>query len=1374
MRPLHTAASSLLLLLPLLEGALAQQLGGPASLESKIVHSRSCPRACDKVGRDLEEWSHLSDLDSLAICPEPVVLAFNLYTPLVNGKAPVNIRACTVGDASTEDNFLAEAEYVSPDAKGETNMGPSLRRRAASNDTGTEVPKGIICGVDAPRKTTITAGLSSWDGGARNMAAEVNDRARLDAVEAIGKLSAHVARQADRTCDKLITLAYVRGTIVGVYAGSLIDNTKTTVALLETLAEEMNASSSAGRKAIEVCGTDRSSSATFGGVADATGDFATVQKILRTWSDGACVGDALDADSARDLANTDIWTYEVDAAVLEEPTTSRRDLGGHRNRLHKRADCRSIRVEHNDDCTKLAARCGLGGRAFESFNSATKDLCSTLKPGQPVCCSSGTLPDVKPKPNSDGSCAVYAVQADEGCDAVAVRHGLVAKDLEDLNKKTWGWDGCDAGLGLEQRICVSSGEPPMPATYPDAACGPTKPGSKRPTDGTALVDMNPCPLKVCCNVWGNCGTTADFCTISKTNTNNPGTSQPGANGCQSSCGTKIVNNGQAPAQFRKIAYFEAWNFNRPCLNMNVLDVAGRGFTHVHFAFAEISSSMQVVIPADQKKQWDQFVKATNFPKKVLAFGGWAFSNEGPNSGLLRQAVSPSNRAAFADHVVKFAQDNKLDGLDFDWEYPGATDIDGSIPGQEEDGENYYEFLKLVKSKLPSSMSLSIAAPASYWYLRGFPIEKMAKVLDYIVYMTYDFHGQWDVGSKWAMEGCAGGNCLRSHVNATITHGSLVMVTKAGVPTHQIVVGVSSYGRSFKMSDAACRGELCTFLGARNQSPAKPGRCTGVGGYISNFEIEEIITKGGAIKSWWDQTTDTDYLVYSQTEWVAYMTETTKARRTDQYKALNLGGTSDWAVDLQGEGKLGEDGGGGGGGDDDDDDDGPDSDFVPDPEAEKPLEACTYEPKNMDQIQNLDFQNRIRPHCVARYLLPILNQMLIDVKKLFDEISDSDYDKFFNLYAEHMYLNSGEAMWSLMMKEGDKYFNCDVYGKFPCCPGCSIRGPNCPNVCINDCQIRGSNHPGWEQRRRTMPCPPDMSMRGGIESDRYHMESIWWTYKSDEKKKEFHSEIEANVGAAEKFIEYPGTRPHYKQSLAKDMCYGSRPPPDGQLPGYDELGVGCQAEHWWHKDAPRISSSFKQSDVFNPKTEIKNTLDKITVFPVLAEFELSQLANEYEHNADELVDALILPVFMMYAGLEHMENVIEMGKKIEEANKIALITQLLSAVLLVIGGFGGVAAGAANAGLRALGRALVGLAEAGNAGLGIYTAVGDPTTTPLLIFGLIMSGVNLRDASKVASAAKLKQGLNSADFVSISPSAGRMASIASSAASKRPITNVRYC
>jgi hypothetical protein len=38
-------------------------------------------------------------------------------------------------------------------------------------------------------------------------------------------------------------------------------------------------------------------------------------------------------------------------------------------------------------------------------------------------------------------------------------------------------------------------------------------------------------------------------------------------------------------------------------------------------------------------------------------------------------------------------------------------------------------------------TVSIAAPSSYWYLKNYPIAEIAEVIDYIIFMTYDLHGQ---------------------------------------------------------------------------------------------------------------------------------------------------------------------------------------------------------------------------------------------------------------------------------------------------------------------------------------------------------------------------------------------------------------------------------------------------------------------------------------------------------------------------------------------------------------------------------------------------------------------------------------------------------
>lgn len=62
-------------------------------------------------------------------------------------------------------------------------------------------------------------------------------------------------------------------------------------------------------------------------------------------------------------------------------------------------------------------------------------------------------------------------------------------------------------------------------------------------------------------------------------------------------------------------------------------------------------------------------------------------------------------------------------------------MDGKPIGQKTDGVEYLKFLTVLKQKLGTDKSVSIAAPASLWYLKAFPIDRIAKVIDYIVYMT---------------------------------------------------------------------------------------------------------------------------------------------------------------------------------------------------------------------------------------------------------------------------------------------------------------------------------------------------------------------------------------------------------------------------------------------------------------------------------------------------------------------------------------------------------------------------------------------------------------------------------------------------------------
>lgn len=116
-----------------------------------------------------------------------------------------------------------------------------------------------------------------------------------------------------------------------------------------------------------------------------------------------------------------------------------------------------------------------------------------------------------------------------------------------------------------------------------------------------------------------------------------------------------------------------------------------------------------------------------------------------------------------------------------------------------------------------------------------------------------------------------------------------MVTKSGVPSNKIFVGISSYGRSFKMAKAGCTGTMCEYLGDYSNSPAAKGECTGTAGYLADAEIRQIRDtadwSGISYYEYYDEASDSDVLVYDNVEWVAWMDVQTKQRRIDWYKGL---------------------------------------------------------------------------------------------------------------------------------------------------------------------------------------------------------------------------------------------------------------------------------------------------------------------------------------------------------------------------------------------------------------------------------------------------------------------------------------------------------
>ncbi|KAI9675883.1 MAG: hypothetical protein M1822_008892 [Bathelium mastoideum] len=1271
----------------------------------------SCPAPCAGTPQN---WTLYNSFGRLGACNEPVLLDFNLHNSIVDSERVTKLMTCSVGNSHNESNALVD--------------GPE-QKRSASCLSGS-----------VSHKTTLDLATTGGQGNASTQ----------DLVATLSKVGDYLSNPT--SCGTFSIVGYYRKALVGVYIGAAVDSQSTSSSVIQRLTAALGNAGGFETAHTQLCSSGRNANHTFGIVFNTNNDIAIVQNALASWSNATCLDGGKTASQLNDVS-----IFELPVAVAANGTSNTTVPTG-AARMMARAtldvppptgsSCRTINVASGDGCGSLASECGISSAELSKFNPQS-NLCSTLQVGQRICCTAGSLPDITPKSQANGTCATYVTTSVDLCSSIAQSHGLTTDDISKFNDgTTYGWFGCD-DLVIGLAICLSEGNPPLPAKVANALCGPTAPDSNiTQPEGTTidrrdLVDfsqMNPCPLNACCDIWGQCGITPEYCTDHTGPTGNPGTAPKGENGCIANCGTKITESPAPPGDFKKIGYYESWNWDRPCLNMLAADMDGSDYTHSHWGFATITDGLGVSIN-DTYNQFDDF-KNLATTKRIISFGGWGYSTDPATYDILRKAMEPGNADTFASNIVNFLNGNNLDGVDFDWEYPGAPDIPGIPPGLASDGPNYLTFLQTLRSKMPSGKTISIAAPASFWYLKSFPIAKMAKELDYIVYMTYDLHGQWDYNNDWAQEGCKMGNCLRSHVNLTETNYVLAMITKAGVPSSLISVGVSSYGRAFGMTDPSCDSAMCTYGGP--DSMAVPGKCTQTAGYIGNAEILDLISSGATQKSWYDSDSNSDLAIYNNT-WVAYMTDNTKSSRTSYYQGLNFGGTVDWAVDLQtfnGEDGLVND-------NSTDDDQGPFTDPPP----------CTA---SYATIEDLDADaGNIPENCKSLYIVSTLSNVLSAALQNYTDMMNNGYDDKFNTYSNAVADNAGQEVRDFQNNNGNKYFTCLVSELTFCCAQCSNNQNGCA-YCFNDgpCTCThngitgqctsskrslsipsrsfwdynmmdkrdgvggGSDTPITHNSNESEPCPPDYSKRGYAPDLKEN--SVYWTL-NDDTADDFYSDLLNNTGIPKDKISFQ----NYDRG---NSCAPSAKPDDD-----------CWGEGYDYGMATPVG--YDASDVTNPKDLVQQALNNSNNLAGQIKDAVTNLElGCYYGDSSELVDALSIPVLMIAQAVDSMSSIEATADQIDEEKRKAIILAFIGAILFFIPVVGEVVGAVTEATDIAAIIAVIG--AAGNAAMDVYTIVSDPQNAPLAIFSLILAPLAIGDLATITKAANIRRGMKDSDIVAL--------------------------
>lgn len=179
-------------------------------------------------------------------------------------------------------------------------------------------------------------------------------------------------------------------------------------------------------------------------------------------------------------------------------------------------------------------------------------------------------------------------------------------------------------------------------------------------------------------------------------------------------------------------------------------------------------------------------------KILLSIGGWTWS-----SNFAAVAASSAGRETFAKTSVKIMNDRGLDGIDVDWEYP-ADEVEAA---------NMILLLEAVRQELDEHASinapdyhflLSIAAPAGLERINVLDLPALAKVLDHINLMAYDYAGSFsELVAHQANLYPSDADPKTTPFN---THQAVQKYVEGGVPADKIVLGMPLYGRSFAGTD----------------------------------------------------------------------------------------------------------------------------------------------------------------------------------------------------------------------------------------------------------------------------------------------------------------------------------------------------------------------------------------------------------------------------------------------------------------------------------------------------------------------------------------------------------------------------------------------
>jgi len=345
--------------------------------------------------------------------------------------------------------------------------------------------------------------------------------------------------------------------------------------------------------------------------------------------------------------------------------------------------------------------------------------------------------------------------------------------------------------------------------------------------------------------------------------------------------------------YKVVCYFTNWAWYRPGIGKyRPEDIDPSICTHVVYGFAVLDSNNLVIKPHDSWADLDNefYKKVTSLKrygiKVTIAIGGWNDSLGGKFSRLVND---PAARAKFVKHVVEFVESHGFDGLDLDWEYPKCWQVDCSA-GPDSDKESFALWVKELRAAFePKGLLLSAAvSPSKKVMDAGYDIPSIARDLDWIAVMTYDYHGHWDKKTGHVSPMYAHPEDDYDYFNTDFT---MKYWMENGAPANKLVMGMPLYGQAFTLDKSSENG-----LNAPAKAKGKAGEFTRAAGFLAYYEIcDKIKNQGWTIVE--DEEGRLGPYAHQGRNWVGYDDVAMIKYKSEYIRKMGFAGGMVWALDL---------------------------------------------------------------------------------------------------------------------------------------------------------------------------------------------------------------------------------------------------------------------------------------------------------------------------------------------------------------------------------------------------------------------------------------------------------------------------------------------